>query len=97
MSTAEVNLLNIEDCFTSAPLSESSFRIIPNVVTERINNVIVNTINLPSELSELPYKIKDQAVILDAVGAWKDYEDIDGFIEDIYQKREKSLDRAVDI
>lgn len=97
MSTAEVDLLDIEDCSSSVPLSKSSFRIIPNVVTKRINNVIVNTINLPSGLSELSYKIKDEAGILDAVGAWRDYEDIDGFIEDIYKKREKSLDRTVDI
>lgn len=98
MSTAEYNLINYEDCLTPAPpISESSFSIIPITIIPDIIGGIVKTINIPFELSNLTYEIKPQAGLLDAVGAWGDYEDIDGFIDDVYKKREKSFDRAVDI
>lgn len=90
MSTAEVNLISDEDCVTSAlPISGSSFTVIPSItIIDDIKEVIAKAIS---------YKIKPQAGLLDAVGAWEDYEDIDGFIDEVYKKRKKSLDRTVDI
>lgn len=105
MSTAaEASLINDEDYFTSAPLTsapsipKSSYRLIPNITkVDDIVGVIVKAINLPTSFSSFSYKIQPQAGLLDAIGAWEDYEDIDGFINEVYKKREKSLDRTVDI
>lgn len=95
--TAEVDLINEEDCFTSTPLS-GSFRIIPRVkIIKEIQDAIVRGINLSSGPSQPPYEIKPQGELLDAVGAWEDYDDIDKFIEEIYKKRGKSFGRNVNL
>ncbi len=96
--TAEIDSIDEEDYLTSTPLSGLSFRIIPRVkVITEIQNAIVKAINLSIGPSQPPYEIKAQGELLDAVGAWEDYDDIDKFIEEIYKKRGKSFGRNVNL